>query len=139
MSDYASVISFGQRASRSLSRLDAVILNAGVELANFELSEGLESTLTINVVSTFLLGHLVLPKLRETAKSQGRETHLTFVGSMIHIFAKTDQLLDAKDGEIFKTLSNPAQADMDNRYFFSKLLVTLGVRDLQPGNISHRR
>ena len=49
---------------------------------------------------------------------------------MIDIFAKTKQLCDARSGEILKTLSDPAQADMANRYFISKLLVMLGVRDL---------
>ena len=49
---------------------------------------------------------------------------------MVHIFAKTKQLCDARSGEILKTLSDPAQADVANRYFPSKLLVMLGVRDL---------
>lgn len=130
MADYSSVLAFGDRTSSSLPRLDAVVMNAGVELNKFELAEGFERTLTINVVSTFLLAQLVLPKLRETGRVQATDTHLTFVGSMIHIFAKTKQLCDAKKGEILRTLSDPAQADMANRYFLSKLLMTLGVRDL---------
>ena len=130
MADYASVLAFGHRASSTLTRLDAVVLNAGVELTEFELAEGIERTLTINVGSTFLLAQLVLPKLRETGSVRGIDTHLTFVGSMIHIFAKTGQLCGAESGDILRTLSDPAQADMANRYFLSKLLVLLGVRDL---------
>lgn len=129
MSSYASVLAFGQRASKTLSCLDAVILNAGVELRAFEFAEGTERTLTINVLSTFLLAQLVLPKLRETAKTQGRNTHLTFVGSMIHLFARDEQLRGAEKGQIFKALSDPARADMGNRYILSKLILTLGVRD----------
>ena len=130
MADYSSVQAFGHRASSTLTRLDAVVLNAGVELTEFELAEGIERTLTVNVVSTFLLAQLVLPKLGETGREREIDTHLTFVGSMIHIFAKTKQLCDAKSGDILRTLSEPAQADMANRYFLSKLLVLLGVRDL---------
>lgn len=130
MANYSSVLAFGDRACKTLSRLDAVVLNAGVSLDKFELAEGIESTLTINVVSTFLLAQLVLPKLSETGRAQATDTHLTFVGSMIHIFAKTKQLCDTESGEILRTLSDPAQADMANRYFLSKLLLMLGVRDL---------
>ncbi|KAF6238304.1 hypothetical protein HO173_003584 [Letharia columbiana] len=96
----------------------------------FELDEGIESTLTINVISTFLLAQLVLPKLNETGRAQATDTHLDFVCSMIHIFAKTKQLCDAKSGDILRTLSDPAQVDMANRYLLSKLLVILGSRDL---------
>ena len=130
MADYSSVLAFGHRACSTLTRLDAVVLNAGVELTEFELAEGIESTLTINVVSTFLLAQLVLPKLGETGRLWEIDTHLKFVGSMIHIFAKTKQLCEAKSGDMLRTLSDPAQADMANRYFLSKLLVLLGVRDL---------
>ena len=130
MASYNSVLAFGQRARSALSSLDAVILNAGVDYKQFQLAEGVESTLTVNVVSTLLLAYLLLPKLRETAENMNRATHLTFVGSMIHVFAKTDQLCDAKRGEIFKTLSDPAQTDMLTRYFLSKLILTLAVRDL---------
>ena len=130
MASYASVLAFGNSACNTLSRLDAVVLNAGVSLKKFELAEGMESTLTINVISTFLLADLVMPKLRETTQALATDTHLTVVGSMIHIFAKTEQLCDGKSGNILKMLSDPAQADMANRYFLSKLLVLLGVRNL---------
>lgn len=82
MADYSSVLAFGDRACSTLSRLDAVVLNAGVSLDKFELADGIESTPTINVISTFLLAQLVLPKLNETGRAQATETHLTFVGSM---------------------------------------------------------
>ena len=130
MASYDSVLTFGKRARETLTRLDAVVLNAGVELCDFELAEALESTLTINVVSTFLLAYLVLPKLDETAEKHSKDTHLTFVGSMIHLFAKTEQLLEAKEGQIFTHLSDFARVDMANQYFISKLLLTLAHRDL---------
>ncbi|KAF6222387.1 hypothetical protein HO133_001473 [Letharia lupina] len=130
MANYSSVRAFGDRACSTLSRLDAVVLDAGVSLDKFELARGIESTLTINVISTFLLAQLVLPKLSETGRAQATDTHLTFVGSMTHIFAKTKQLCDAKSGDILRTLSDPAQVDMASRYLLSKLLVILGSQDL---------
>jgi len=130
MASYDSVRAFGQRAQKTLSRLDAVILNAGVELYDFELAEGIESTLTINVVSTLFLAYLVLPKLDETAETHSRLTNLTMVGSMVHIFGKGDQLLKAKKGEVFKKLSETAQVDMTGQYNLSKFLLTLAHRDM---------
>lgn len=59
MANYSSVLAFDDDAYSTLSRLDAVVVNAGVSLHEFELAEGIESTLTINVVSTFLLAQLV--------------------------------------------------------------------------------
>ena len=130
MADYDSVLAFGKRANETLPRLDAVVLNAGVSLTEFGLAEGIEKTLTVNVVSTFLLAHMVLPKLRETAEAHNRDTNLTVVGSSIHIFAKNDQLRKARNGEVFKVLSDPAQTDMTGRYFLSKLVVALYLREL---------
>lgn len=127
MTNYDSVITFGKRI-HTLHGLNAVILNAGAELFDFRLNEGIESTLVVNVISTFLLAELVLPKLRETADAQSSITHLTFVGSMIHIFGKTEQLRDAPRGEIFTVLSDPVQADMESRYPLSKLMLTLAHR-----------
>lgn len=129
MASYASVLDFGER-TKSLERLDAVILNAGVFLDQFVLAEKVESTLTVNVLSTLLLAHLVLPKLQETAGTYGRSTNLTFVGSAVHMFAKEQQLLELDQGKVFETLSVTEKADMADRYNLSKLILTLGVRDL---------
>jgi retinol dehydrogenase-12 len=47
-----------------LERVDAIVENAGVATPFFELAEEIEKTITINVISTFLMAFLVLPKLR---------------------------------------------------------------------------
>ena len=69
MANYPSVSAFGRRACSTLSPLDVVVLNAGVSLNKFERAEGIESTLTVNVISTLLLAQLFLPKLRETGRA----------------------------------------------------------------------
>lgn len=48
--------------------------------------EGNESTITVNVVSTFLLALLILPKLQETAQQFNITPNLTIVSSEVHFF-----------------------------------------------------
>ena len=103
--------------------------NAGVELMDFELAEGSETTLTVNVISTFLLGLLVLPKLQKSASTHKTNTHLTFVGSLIHVFAPEQELMAPEKGRILDTLSDPKLANMGGRYFLSKLMVAQIVRE----------
>jgi retinol dehydrogenase-12 len=64
----ASVIAFAERCEKELDRLDIVLENAGISTSKFELVEDNESTITVNVISTFLLAHLLVPKLKETAR-----------------------------------------------------------------------
>jgi len=60
---YTSVKEFCARAAQ-LDRIDAVVLNAGVATRKFEVFEGDESCITVNVISTMLLVLLLLPTLR---------------------------------------------------------------------------
>ncbi|KAI4854489.1 hypothetical protein E4T44_00140 [Aureobasidium sp. EXF-8845] len=80
LSSYESVKAFSQRVQQ-LDRLDAFIQNAGILTAQYRLEEGEESTITVNVTSATLLGLLVLPKLRQSAKKYGVRGRLSFVGS----------------------------------------------------------
>ena len=129
MSSYDSVLAFGRR-TKTLSRLDAFICNAGIDVNHWETLEGNESTLTVNVISTLLVAMLVLPKLRETSQAQHRPSRLTFTGSVVHAFAKDKYITQPQEGQIFKELNNKATADMGDRYLLSKLLLILGVRQL---------
>jgi len=129
MSNYSSVLAFGHRM-KSLSRLDAFVANAGIDVNHWEMFEGYESTLTVNVISTFLVAILAIPKLRETSEEQQKPSHLIITGSVLHIFAKDKYLSQPQPGQIFKTLNNKSTADMSDRYNLSKLLVLLGARQL---------
>src|SRR5258706_9456898 len=64
---YDSVKAFASRAQK-LERLDVVIENAGIATRIHRVAEGHESSITVNVVSTFLLALLLIPKQRETAQ-----------------------------------------------------------------------
>lgn len=127
LSSYDSVLSFTSRASNELSRLDAVISNAGMELQEYRTAENLEIHLTVNVVSTFLCAIGLLPKLRETAQEYDTPTTLTFCGSMYHIFgpdAEFDRGLN-EDVDMFEELStaDTNKTDIIWRYALSKLMV----------------
>jgi retinol dehydrogenase-12 len=130
MADYGSVKSFGRKVVNDLPRVDAVLANAGISTNQFALAEGLEQTLTVNVVSTFLLSQLCLPALERTATSSGSPTHLTIVGSNAHAFANPSSITTLPEGQVFSTLSDEKSADMAGRYFLSKLLVQLCAQEL---------
>jgi retinol dehydrogenase-12 len=108
-----------------------------VEPVVYTSAEDLEMTLTVNVVATMLLNIIVLPKLRATSAEHANPTTLTTVGSSVHIFGSTENLLDnpknnAKDNskDIFASLSDPATTDlggpdakMSPQYALSKTLL----------------
>lgn len=128
MSSYQSVLDFAAKASRELSRIDVALLNAGVARGQWELAEGEESTITVNVNSTFLLAFSLLPKLKETAAKYNTRPNLTITASEVHAWAAFEER-KAPEGKIFETLSsNEKTGAMDDRYMVSKLLEVLFVR-----------
>nr|POF17503.1 short-chain dehydrogenase/reductase tropg [Quercus suber] len=123
LDEFASVKAFCARIHSDLEHLDGLICNAGIELNEYASSEGLERTLTINVVSTFYIAAEVLPKLRETARLRRADTHLEIVGSCIHVFGPDNQLQVDGNRSILDALSDEKVADMAQRYNLSKLMV----------------
>lgn len=130
MTSYTSVKTFAAKLRSELKRLDALIANAGISTNDFSVAEDLESTLTVNVVSTFLLALLALPQLKETAAQTGHPTHLTVTGSVVHCFASLVELQTAPEGQVFQSLSHNDQANMAGRYFLSKLIVQLCIQQM---------
>jgi AcrR family transcriptional regulator len=55
-----------------------------IATGEFRWAENNEFQITVNVVSMFLLGALLLPKLRATAREFGVLSHLTVVPSSFH-------------------------------------------------------
>ncbi|KAI9755531.1 MAG: hypothetical protein M4579_004257 [Chaenotheca gracillima] len=128
LSSYESVKQFAQRA-QGLKRLDAIVENAGIATSDFKLAEDNESTVTVNVVSTFLLALLILPKLQETATKFNKVPHLIIVSSEVHFFTPFPE---HKSENIFKTLNDKNSARMSDRYNVSKLLEVFTVREMAP-------
>lgn len=134
LGDYTSVKAFAKRASDELDRIDVVIENAGIATGEFKLVEGHESTVTVNVVSTFLLALELVPKLKATAQKYNISPRLTIVSSEVHTYdGLAEQIVDAKENEIFKSISDQSKAVMGKRYPLSKLLEVLAVREIAPG------
>lgn len=130
MSSYQSVLEFSAKASQELERIDVALLNAGVARGEWELAEGEESTITVNVTSTFLLALSLLPKLKQTAMKFNTRPNLTITSSEVHAWAAFEER-KAPDGKIFSTLSTKPEkmsGAMEERYQVSKLLEVLAVR-----------
>ncbi|KAF2150200.1 NAD(P)-binding protein [Myriangium duriaei CBS 260.36] len=128
LADFSSVTSFCARVQSDLPRLDGIVLNAGVEMSQYEAVEGLERTLTVNVVGTMMMALKVLPKLQESARTYKVDTNLTIIGSLIHVFGPDGQM--NVDGRVFEALSDAKTADMPQRYNLSKLILHLCFNEL---------
>ncbi|KAF2681985.1 short chain dehydrogenase [Lentithecium fluviatile CBS 122367] len=128
MSSYESCIDFVEKIEKEVERLDVVVLNAGVARGEWEMMADDESTITVNVVSTFLLALSLLPKMKKTANRFNTRPTLTIVASEVHFWAKFPEK-DAPEGKIFTELSTKKEGiDMANRYQVSKLLDVLCTR-----------
>ncbi|KAF7896530.1 hypothetical protein EAF00_006544 [Botryotinia globosa] len=102
---YSSVIEFCEKA-KTLPRLDVMLLNAGILTKEYRVVEDNESTITVNVVSTFLMAFLLMPKLKETA----------------------NDFTEWKSDDTFESLNDKRTARMNDRYNLSKLMEILIVR-----------
>lgn len=85
LESYDSVKDFAKRA-QNLKRIDSLLENAGVSTREYKNVGGNESSITVNVVSTFLLALLMLPKLQETSQKFNVTPNLTIVASEVHNF-----------------------------------------------------
>ena len=128
LSSYESVKSFADRASK-LPRLDVLLENAGVAGYKWFLAEGHERMVTVNVISTFYLAMLMLPKLKSSAKEFGIKPRLVIVSSGTHARTKFPEW---KEPNIFDALDDESKARMEERYPTSKLLEVLVIRQIAP-------
>ena len=119
LAKYASVKAFAARA-QTLERLDVVIENAGIYTFEYTQAEENEATITVNVVSTFLLVLLLIPKLRETAVKFDKIPVLTFTGSFVHFDTRFPE---RKEANVFEGLAKEQGARMNDRYVLPKNLV----------------
>ncbi|RFN43445.1 hypothetical protein FIE12Z_12324 [Fusarium flagelliforme] len=127
MASYESVKKFAARAN-ALPRLDVVLANAGLATSDeFTMVEDNERTITVNVISTFLLFFLLLPKLRKSTYP-GK---FVIPNSATHYWAPYKEIIpDGKTEPIFSRLNDPAKSDMANRYYVSKLIVLYLIREI---------
>ena len=130
LSSYASVKAFVEQC-QTLDRIDALVENAGISVEKFERTENNESTITTNVISTFLLALMMLPKLRETASKYNIKPRLTIVSSEVHYLH--DMKKERQQPNILEYCSDETKAEMGfRRYSLSKLMEVLYCRQLAP-------
>lgn len=129
MGDPNSVDAFARRA-QGLDRLDAVILNAGVQSMRWSATGGYETHIAVNTINTILLATLLLPKLQASAKETGQRGRMTIVGSDLMYFANPNEF--ETEGSILDKLNNEMESRpwIAQRYGQSKLLVFWSIREL---------
>jgi NAD(P)-dependent dehydrogenase (short-subunit alcohol dehydrogenase family) len=128
MANYSSVLKFVERA-QSLQRVDVLLANAAIATFNFAMAEENESTLTVNVISTFLLVLGMMPKMKETAEKFGTRPVVSVTSSGVHKSAKFPERF-APEGEILRTLTSDEKFDAMQRYPTSKLLEVFCVKHI---------
>lgn len=131
MASFASVQEFAARVNGELDRVDVFIANAGIARFKYSTAEDNEAMITVNVVSTFLLAALVMPKLKASAARFNTRPTFTITSSEVHGHTQFPQQ-SAPDGEIFATVNDQATAEKrwDDMYPISKLLEVFGVRTI---------
>jgi NAD(P)-dependent dehydrogenase (short-subunit alcohol dehydrogenase family) len=113
LASYDSVKAFARRATDELDRLDGLIENAAIALDTWSTAEGHETSVTVNVLSTFLLGVLLFPKLTQTASKFGITPHLVVLSSSL-AFSTYAELGGLRDGGL-SSLDDEAKAQMTAR------------------------
>ncbi|KAJ7763576.1 hypothetical protein DFH07DRAFT_1059253 [Mycena maculata] len=135
MDKFASVQQFSARAKTSLERLDGAILNAGIHAKEWTVTDdGWESVLQVNILSTGLLGVLLLPLLQATSKLPSPHPdvaqtlpHLTITGSGAQFRA----IFPARSApEILQAMNDPTQGVKSDRYETSKLFNLYLAREI---------
>jgi len=120
MASYESVQSFARRVESQLTRIDFVLLNAGVMRLEFGTVAGTghEEDVQVNYLSTVLLAILLLPVLKAKRAPGAAPSHLTFVSSALSLAAK----LPTRDAvPLLPSLDDPAAWDRAEHYNSSKV------------------
>jgi NAD(P)-dependent dehydrogenase (short-subunit alcohol dehydrogenase family) len=131
LSDYDSVKSFAQRVESELEQLDVAVLNAGVFNIQFGQSKyQWENDLQVNTLSTTLLALLLLPKLKETARTTGRTPTLELVSSGTHYMSKLTPEQMSGDVDLLSEFNQSSKFSTNKQYGLSKLFLMYALEAL---------
>ena len=130
MNSYGSVKAFAERIDREVERLDIAELNAGLLNRTYVKSrEGWEEALQVNVLSTVLLGLLLLPKLK-ASKIASSTAHLSFVSSGTHRIVRPERVVGVEGNllEHFNDEKNFGSGQV--QYGVTKLFLEYAKREI---------
>ena len=114
MASSASVRSFVEKVSTELDRIDGLVANAGVMVDAWSNVEGMESSITVNVINTLFLGVLMMPKLSESGRKFGIHPTIVFIVSVFGYTVKAE-MDKSREGSVFDGLNDRKRANMDKR------------------------
>lgn len=121
MSVFSSVKKFAEEVAKE-PRLDVAILNAGLVAPSYKLSpEGYEMSIQVMVLSTALLGILLLPQLQESAQIAGIPVHMELVGSIAGRGIKADTF--SANSKILDQVNRASFFSAQRQYGVAKLLL----------------
>jgi NAD(P)-dependent dehydrogenase (short-subunit alcohol dehydrogenase family) len=80
-SRYDTIRAFINKVEAVLERIDGVVLNAGVSNGRWEIQEGMESNLTVNLMANMFLTTLLLPVMERKGRYMGYQSRIVHVGS----------------------------------------------------------
>jgi NAD(P)-dependent dehydrogenase (short-subunit alcohol dehydrogenase family) len=125
---YGSIQAFARRAE-SLSRIDIVILNAGLMKLSFTTnkSTGHEQIFQVNYLSTMLLAILLLPTLKAKGRQNGQVPHLTIVSAAVTLAAKFP---NKAANPLLPSFDDPKEFDQQETYNTSKLMAHMFLWNL---------
>ncbi|KAF2760636.1 hypothetical protein EJ05DRAFT_436608 [Pseudovirgaria hyperparasitica] len=129
MNSYTSIQAFADRATNYPKRIDAALLNAGIRNKTFKCSSyGWEETLQVNVLSTALLGLLLLPKLK-TSGSAVRRAVLQVTSSGTHVMHRIPADHETAPN-ILESFNVADGYNAARQYSLSKLFIQLAISQL---------
>ena len=124
MGNFASVKAFAARAKAELGTIDILLENAGLMNPTWgQTEDGWETVIQVNVLSTILLGLLLMPILAKSSQPR-----LVIVSSDVHQW--TDLADRYEQPDILASFNDPKLHAPSSRYPESKLLEVLIARAL---------
>ncbi|KAI1763124.1 NAD(P)-binding protein [Hypoxylon sp. FL1150] len=125
---YQSTCTFVER-TKSLGRLDIVILNAGIMMTEPKINPhtGHEDTIQVNYLTTAILAILLLPVLKEKQSLDGQPGRITITSSDSAAWARFSE---RNVIPLLPSLDKSGGIDMMNRTYLSKLLGQMFLTEL---------
>lgn len=115
MASAESVRSFVQQVSQKFDRIDGIVANAGIMIDQWSQTEGMETSMTVNVVNTLFLGALMIPVLSGMARKFSIQPTIVFIVSVLGYTAKAE-MDKSRQGSVWGGLNDEKKANMDQRY-----------------------